>query len=116
MFKELTVGAKKIAFLSNGLTPLIYKQLFGTDLLKQLTENGEFEVAGDKIPELAYVMAMQGEKADITKLSIESYYGWLEGFEPLDMVMNGRAIADIYISNSLPTEKPKKKGNAKASE
>lgn len=116
MFKELTVGAHKIAFLSNGLTPLFYKQLFGNDLLKQLTESGNFTVAGDNIPELAFIMAKQGEKADMTKLNLESYYTWLSEFEPLDMVVAGSDIAAIYISNSLPTEEPKKKGSVKAKE
>lgn len=116
MFKELTVGAKKIAFLSNGLTPIFYKQLFGTDLLQQLTQNGEFEIAGDKVPELAYVMAMQGKKADMTKLSIEGYYEWLADFEPLDIVVHGSEIAKVYLSNSLPSVDPKKKANGKAKE
>lgn len=116
MFKELTIGAHNIAFLSNGLTPIHYKNVFGDDLLKQLNASGDFELAGDKVPQLAFIMAKQGEKADMSKQNIATYYAWLEGFEPLDMVMHGKEIVDIYMSNSIPTAEPKKKAAAKAKE
>lgn len=115
MYKVIKVGAnKEIAFLSNGLTPLFYKQVFKNDLLKSLNSSGEFALASDKIPELGYIMMKQAEKADMTKVSYEGYLEWLEGFEPLDLVMASADITDVYISNSIPTEEPKKKGNGKA--
>lgn len=116
MYKEIEVGGdkKKIAFLSNGLTPLFYKQVFKTDLLKALNENGEFSLASDKIPELGYIMMKQAEKADMSKVSYEGYLEWLVGFEPLDLVMASADITDVYISNSIPSEEPKKKGRGKA--
>lgn len=116
MFKELKIGAKKIGFLANGLTPLFYKQVFGTDLLKQLTESGKFEIAGDKIPELAYIMAKQAEKADMSTLNYDGYLAWLEGFEALDLVMNGQDVVKVYMANTVPSEKPKKKASAEAKE
>ena len=116
MYKELEVGGdkRKIAFLSNGLTPLFYKQVFKTDLLQALNENGEFTLASDKIPELGYIMMKQAEKADMTKISYEGYLEWLSSFEPLDLVMASPEITDVYLSNSIPSAEPKKKGKGKA--
>lgn len=123
MYKEISIGKKtprKLALLSNGATPLFYKQIFNRDLLQYLTEDGSdegnMEIASDKIPELAYIMAKQAEKADMQKLSFEDYMQWLEGFEALDITMNAAAIANVYISDSIPSVTPKKKGSEKQKE
>lgn len=118
MFKEISIGkGRKLALKSNGLTPLYYKQTFGRDLLQMLTEDDEaLTIASDKIPELAYIMAKQAEGADMTKLNQEEFLKWLETFEPLDMTMNSTAIANVYISDSLPSVDAKKKGKGKAKE
>lgn len=108
MLKEVKIGAHNVSFLSNGATPLYYKQIFKHDLLKELTGDGT-EIAQDRIPELAYVMAKQAEKADMMQLNFESYVDWLTQFEPLDLVYAGSEIAYVYISDSIPTEEPKKK-------
>ena len=108
MHKEMKIGAKTVTFLSNGATPLFYKMLFKKDLLKQLNGEG-FEVASDNIPELAFIMAKQADKADMMKLSMNDYIDWLSNFEPLDLVMSGGEIANVYIADSIPTEEAKKK-------
>lgn len=114
MFKELKIGAKSISFLSNGVTPLWYKQIFGKDLLQSLTNgSGDMEIASDKIPELAFVMAKQAEKVDMSQLNYNSYMDWLENFEPLDLVLNSSEIANVYISDSITAVEPKKKGKGK---
>lgn len=116
MYKEISIGKKtprKLALLANGATPLFYKQIFNRDLLQYLTEDrsdgGSMEIASDKIPELAYIMAKQAEKADMQKLSFEDYMQWLEGFEALDITMNAAAIANVYISDSIPSVTQKKR-------
>lgn len=116
MYKEISIGKKtprKLALLANGATPLFYKQIFNRDLLQYLTEDGSdegsMEIASDKIPELAYIMARQAEKADMQKLSFEDYMQWLEGFEALDLTMNAAAIANVYISDSIPSVSQKKR-------
>ena len=113
MFKELKIGAKTVSFLSNGVTPLWFKQIFNTDLLQALTSDGDMEIASDKIPELAYIMAMQAEKADMTQLNYSSYMKWLEGFEPLDLVLSSSEIANVYVSDSIPAVEAKKKEKGK---
>lgn len=109
MVKEIQIGANKsIKFQSNGATPLFFKQIFKHDLLKELNGDG-LEIAQDKIPELAFVMAKQAEKANMMDLNFDSYVAWLSEFEPLDLVLAGADIANVYISDSIPYEEPKKK-------
>ena len=115
MFKEIEMGAKKVSFLSNGVTPLWYKQVFHTDLLQTLTNGEDMEIAADKIPELAFIMSKQAERADMMQLDKVAYFEWLETFEPLDLVVHGSEIANVYISDSLPSVEPKKKGKGKQS-
>ena len=118
MLKEIMIGANNVKFLSNGATPLFYKQIFKSDLLKQLNGDG-LEIASDKIPELGFVMAKQAEEhtiADMMKLSYESYIEWLSQFEPLDVVLKSAEIANVYLSDSIPSEEPKKKVKGEASE
>ena len=115
MYKELEIGGKTIAFLSNGATPLYYKHVFHADLLKNLNGDG-LEIASDKIPEMGFIMAKQADKADMMKLTYEMYVEWLTGFEPLDLVLKGGEIANVYISDSIPSEEPKKKAKGEVSE
>ena len=114
MFKELKIRDIKLPLLANGATPYYFKRLFGKDLLKQLTSTGEYEIASDEIPELAFIMAKQAEKADMAQLSFDMYIEWLEQFDALDMVMNSTDIADVYIGNTIPQEQPQKKTSGKA--
>lgn len=118
MYKEIQIGEKTIAFLSNGVTPLFYKQLFKKDLLQTLKGNGEWDIVGDHIPELAFIMAMQAREgittAELMKLSYENYIEWLSQFEALDLTMHGGDITNVYISDSIPSAEPKKKAKGKA--
>lgn len=119
MYKEIQIGDKTVSFLSNGVTPLFYKQLFKKDLLQTLKGNGEWTIVGDHIPELAFIMAMQAKEgmtaADMMKLTYEAYIEWLSQFEPLDITMHGGEITAVYIADSIPSAVPKKKGKGKAS-
>ena len=118
MYKEIVIGAgehqKTIGFLSNGATPLFYKQVFKNDLLQMLTGGGQMEIASDKIPELAFIMAKQAEKADMTKVNYNGFVDWLSQFEPLDLVIKSTEIADVYIGDSMTSVEPKKNGKGKA--
>lgn len=120
MYKEIVIGggdhSQTIGFLSNAVTPLYYKQVFKVDLLQMLTESGDMEIAGDKIPELAFIMAKQAEKADMTKINYDSYIEWLEQFAPLDLVLKSTEIANVYIADSLTSVEAKKNSKGKAKE
>lgn len=118
MKREIQLGDKTVSFLSNGVTPLFYKQLFKKDLLQTLKGNGEWDIVGDHIPELAFIMAMQAKEgvtaADMMKLTYENYIEWLSQFEALDITMHGGEITAVYIADSIPSAEPKKKGKGKA--
>lgn len=116
MFKELEIRGKNVAFLANGATPLFYKHFFHKDLLKMMSEGEGFEVATENIPELAFIMAKQADKADMAKLTQTMYIEWLSSFDPLDLVVNGTEIVGVYIGDSLPQEDSKKKEDEKVSE
>ena len=115
MTKEINIGGKTINFTANGATPLFYKQFFKKDLLKEITTEGdELVIATDCIPELAFIMAKQADKADMMHLSMQIYIEWLELFNPFDLALKGNEIFNVYVADSMPTEEPKKKISGKA--
>lgn len=117
MTKELTIGGKTINFTANGATCLFYKQFFKKDLLKEITTNGdEMTIASEAIPELAFIMAKQADKADLMKMPFDKYIEWLELFNPFDLALCGNDIFMVYVADAVPTEEPKKKGKGKAKE
>jgi hypothetical protein len=59
--------------------------------------------------QLAYIMAMQGAKADMTKLNEDAFYAWLEGFGPNDIMMALGEVMELYNGNPATTVSPKKK-------
>ena len=85
------------------------------DLLKEITTNGdEMTIASEAIPELAFIMAKQADKADMMHLEYATYIEWLELFNPFDLALNGNDIFMVYVADAVPTEEPKKKARGKA--
>lgn len=118
MTKDITFGEKTITFTANGATALFYKQFFKKDLMKEISGESEesYELATENIPELAFIMAKQADKADMMKLKYENYIEWLELFNPLDLTMKGKEIFMIYVADSVPIEESKKKADDEAKE
>lgn len=117
MTKDIIIRGKTITFTSNGATPIFFKQFFHKDLLKSISMSGqEIEIASEDIPALAFIMAKQGDKADMMHLKEEHYIEWLSLFDPLDIPMKGGEIFAVYLSDSIPTEEPKKKMDENLSE
>lgn len=115
MTKELTIGGKQISFTSNGATNLFYKQFFHKDLLKEISTDGkDMEIATDSIPELAFIMAKQADKADMMRLTTDMYIEWLELFGAFDLALMGKDIFNVYLADSMASEEPKKKVSGKA--
>lgn len=114
MTKEIMIGGKQNIFTANGATPIFYKQFFHKDLIKMMAQNEDtIEVATENIPEIAFIMAMQGAGKDMSKLTQEMYIDWLSSFDALDLTLKGAEIIAVYIGDTLPTEEPKKKENVK---
>lgn len=121
MFREITIGNKKVPMIANGATPLRYKLLFGKDLITEFQNaNGDSSKVVECIPELAFIMAKAAEakegKTDMALLNKESYINWLEDFDSFEIPMATEEIIDLYMGNALTTAEPKKKDSARQKE
>ena len=111
-------GETEIELKSSAATPLRFKQVFHFDLLKTLTklrgieekeEDEQLEEGIDTlelISKLGFIMTMQAKKADFGKINIESYYEWVDEFEPNTIPLVD--IIQIYNNNEVTTVNEKK--------
>ena len=104
------MGSHTVPMVANAATVIRYRQIFGRDLLLLVNNEGESDYTG----ELAYVMAMQAAKADMSKLSFETYIKWAEEFDVLDLFSQdvSNEIMAIFISQQKTVAKEKKKADA----
>lgn len=117
MYKEIKIGEKVVPMLSNGATPIRYRQLFHKDLLNSFTSDGnKVTLVAEDVPELAYILAMSAEKKDMSTLNMESYIEWLEQFEAMDILMSSEQIYAVYFGNMMTTSEPKKKDSVEPSD
>lgn len=103
MLREIKINDQTISMASNAFTPILYRQIFKKDFLREITSlrklkgkkttemtDSEVNETTDKLSlftELAFVMAKQAElkQADkLVALTMMNYYEWLEGFEASD--------------------------------
>lgn len=121
MFKILTMtlsdgeSKKDFSFLAVGTTAYRYRQVFRTDLMKDITslvnrnldyigENADFSVT-DK---LAFIMNCQAEKMDMNNLNFDMFIEWLEQFDAASMFEHFNDFINIYLGNKESTSNPKK--------
>lgn len=117
MTKDVKIGVKTINLTANGATPLFYKQFFHKDLLKEIsTSDDGLVLANESVPELAFIMAKQSDKADMLHLTQDMYVEFLSLFDALDLPLAGSDIFGVYVANAMPTEEAKKKSSGKAKE
>lgn len=112
MIQNITIQGKEIPMLATAATPYRYKHVFHEDLMKILLaqQDGEtFEVDTDFVGKLAYIMTMQAQGADMTKLNQETFFAWLDLFDPLSITMAGEAIVSLYMGQSVQDSAAKKK-------
>lgn len=110
MYKEVKIGSQNIPLRASGATPVFYKMLFHRDILQIMKKAKEdTSQLGDCTSELAFVMAKQAEKADMTKLSYEAYIEWLDTFESMDLIMSSLDIMEVYMAGQETTSQIKKK-------
>ena len=116
MFAEVKVGKFTIPMRASGRTPLYYRQVFHKEILDAFSSEGnKFSMAAENIPEVAYIMAMNGEGADMSRLNEDTFAEWTEQFEAMDLLMAGEEIFNVYLNNLESTSKAKKKVSAKQS-
>lgn len=115
MIKDVNIKDKTITLLANGSTPYRYKQVFHKDIIKLISSGDRETIVGETAPELAFIMnvqALEAAKKKAPVYSMEGFITWLEQFDPLDIPEAADEILDVYIGNSAPSEKPKKKVEA----
>lgn len=111
MYREVKLGSHTIPMVANAATVIRYRQIFGKDLLLAFAKaDTEMTFTG----ELAFVMAKQAEKADMSRLNVESYIEWAEQFDALDLFAqeSSEAIVDLFSSQQKTVVKEKKKADA----
>lgn len=114
MVKVITIGTKEVQVEANASTPIRYRNIFKKDLLTQISEGTskdgvDMKVASEVSPELAFIMAKSAEKADMTKLTEESWLKWLEQFGPMDVINATEQIFNVFFGDAETAVESKKK-------
>lgn len=121
MKSEMTINNTTVELVSNALTPILYRQIFKKDFLKEMSgltalkgkkaedfteDDLEFFASRqDAIPRLAFVMAKQAETKDVkvlVELSLIDYYCWLSDYETqafMDSEVIGKVIG-LWAGNA----------------
>lgn len=121
MYKTLTLTLadgetkKEFGFLAVGTTPYRYRQVFHSDLMKDISDlvNGRLEAIGDNADfmvtdRLAFIMNCQAEKMDMNCINFDMFIDWLEQFDAASMFNHLNDFINIYLGNKESTSNPKK--------
>ena len=112
MYGELKVKDPKgedrtVPMLANAATPIRFKMLFHVDLQSGIIgAEGGFDI--DVVSKLAFVMAKQAAKVDMSKLNEQQYVDWLEDFDSMAFVTAAQDIISIYTGSKDGNSKAKK--------
>lgn len=110
MEKIIDINGQAVRFVSNGATPLLYRQTFGKDLFAVMQGVGEASTKGElpdtePLIKAAYIMAKQGDP------EIPELMEWLAGFEMMDLVLIMPKIIELWgMSNATLSQSKKKSG------
>ena len=105
MYGTVTISGKETGFLANASTPFRFKNVFNIDLISLLAKGDDGAV--DDYERLAFIMAKQAAKADMSTLTAEDFYTWLESFEFTDLVEALPEIIGLYMQNKKTNSDPK---------
>ena len=107
MFKTLNIDGKEIEVAANAATPFRFRQVFHKDLLSILGNEEKAQNEGvEAVTELAFIMAKQAEKADMTKLNEDTFIEWLEDFGSMAFVEAAEDILNVYMDSTVSTAHP----------
>lgn len=109
MRRTIRIGDKDVDMVANGMTAVIYGNVFHKDILADMF-NKKKDTSPMVAQELAFIMSAQAEKSSkelMTELTIESYWEWCEGFGGVDLV-NSEILA-LFADQQAPASTPKKK-------
>lgn len=90
---SFTIDGKEYRISSSALTPIIYKHIFGKDILLDMqrlkSEDPEDQLSiNETITKLAFVMSKQAslDAPSTMRLSSDDFYIWLNGFDNGDFL------------------------------
>lgn len=106
MYGVVKIGDKDIEMVANAATPFRFKAVFHKDLIVIMTGGDTAEIS-EVIPEIAFIMAKQAEKADMNKLNIDTFLDWLEQFAPLDVYTASDGIWSVFNGTGETNTDPK---------
>lgn len=113
MYKEITIGSKKVGMLANGASPVLFYKVFKQDILKALNvKNGD--ISSDFMMKMAYIMAKQGDDAKPSelsrKLTEDDFLDWCEQFESMDLLMALGEAMELFTESAVTKSSPKAGG------
>lgn len=107
MIKTVSIEGKDMELAANAATPFRFRQVFKKDLLAILGNEKKAEEEGfETIMQLAFIMAKQAEKADMTKLNEDTFIEWLENFGSMAFVEAAEDILNVYMDSTVSTAHP----------
>lgn len=109
MFKEIQIGEITIGLKATASTTYRFKQVFKRDILKVMMDtSGAQQAEEDDVMRLAFIMAMSARGEDMSKLNEDSYIGWLDQFDPMDLFIAQEDIMEVFQGNRKTEETQKK--------
>lgn len=109
MYKEIQIGERTIGLKATASTTYRFKQVFKRDILKVMMDtSGAQQAEEDDVMRLAYIMAMSARGDDMSKLNEDSYIGWLDQFDPMDLFIAQEDIMEVFQGNRKTEETQKK--------
>ena len=109
MYKEIQIGERTIGLKATASTTYRFKQVFKRDILKVMMDtSGAQQAEEDDVMRLAYIMAMSARGEDMSKLNEDSYIGWMDQFDPMDLFIAQEDILEVFQGNRKTEETQKK--------
>ena len=107
MYQDVMIGDVLVPMVATASTVVWYKQIFKRDLLTLFNSTDESDFVG----EMAYVMAMQGAKADMRACNFDTYVAWLDQFTTIDLFgeRTQNEIIELFIKQQVTSVAEKKK-------
>lgn len=109
--RTIVIDGNEYEFVANGVTPIIYKQVFRKDLFRDFMNMSEDGVGFyDIITQLAYVLNKTAQGLKFSEMNFDAYIGWLSDFSPTAFMDEDLCaeIADIWTTSEETESKPKK--------
>lgn len=107
MTKEVTIGKKTVPMKASALTPYLFKNIFGEDLIQGVQALQKTAAKGTMdavfIAKMAWIMAKEANK------DIEPLEEWLDQFEIFDLYEAMPQIIELWGLNEKQNSTPRKK-------